>query len=146
MTDSSPPTETWHTEFSVETTATPEAIWQLFVDVPGWKRWNADIERIELDGPFADGTWFTTTPPGREPFRSKLVDVRVNESFVDETRIDDLVVTVAHRLQRLDAAHTRVTYSVDAAGPGAAEVGPAVASDFPQVMAALVALATQVRP
>jgi hypothetical protein len=36
-----------------------------------------------------------------------------------------------------------VTYSVEAAGPDAAEIGAAISSDFPQVLASLAALAEQ---
>ena len=131
----------WRIEHSMETTATPQAIWEIFRDVPGWKRWNAGIERIDLEGPFAGGTWFSMKPPNQDAFRSKLVDVRENESFVDETRIGDLVVTVAHRIQALGARRTRVTYAVEASGPGASDIGPAIASDFPEVLAALASLA-----
>lgn|GEM_PF-2221068 len=42
----------WLTEHSIETTVSPEAIWQQWADVASWPEWNADIERIELDGPF----------------------------------------------------------------------------------------------
>ena len=130
----------WRIQHSIQTTATPAAIWRVLVDVPGWKRWNRGIETIELDGPFEAGTWFTMKPPGQAPLRSRLVDVRANEAFVDETRVGDLVVTVAHRLEPLGAGRTRVTYEVEAAGPEASEVGPVVASDFPEVLAALAAL------
>jgi len=41
----------------------------------------------------------------------------------------------------LPAHRTRITYSVHARGAGAAEIGPAISSDFPDVLAALVALA-----
>ena len=128
---------TWQHEYSIETHAAPEAVWGLFRDVTGWKAWNAGIEEIALDGPFTAGTELTMKPPGQEALRSRLVEVRENECFVDETRVDDLVVTVAHRIERLDAARTRVTYAVAAAGPGAAEIGPMVASDFPDVLASL---------
>lgn len=128
---------TWQQEFSIETTATPEAVWSLFHDVDGWKTWNAGIEAIALDGPFSAGSELTMKPPGQDAMRSRLVDVRENECFVDETRVDALVITVAHRIERLEAGGARVTYAVDAAGPGAAEIGPMVASDFPEVLAAL---------
>jgi uncharacterized membrane protein len=134
-------TETWTAEHTIETAAPPETLWAIFRDVPGWKTWNAGIERIELEGPFAPGTWFTMKPPGQDAMRSQLVDVRENERFVDETRVGDLVVTVAHRLERLPGGRTRVTYVLDAAGPGAQEIGPMIAADFPEVLAALAALA-----
>lgn len=135
----------WRIEHSIETAASPEVIWGIFRDVAGWKRWNAGIERIDLEGPFADGSWLEMKPPGQDAFRSKLVEVRENESFVDETRLGDLVVAVAHRIEALGARRSRITYAVEATGPGASDIGPAVASDFPEVLAALAAIAVEAR-
>ncbi len=129
----------WSKEYSIETTASAAAIWNLFRDVPGWKHWNAGIESIALEGPFANGTWFTMKPPGQDAFRSQLIDVRPNEGFVDETRLGDLVVQVAHRIQRIRPDRTRVVYAVEASGTDAPEVGAAISSDFPDVLAALAA-------
>lgn len=133
--------DSWQTEHSIQTSAAPERIWAIFQDVPGWKRWNAGIEQIELEGPFATGTWFSMTPPGQEALRTKLIDVRDGEHFIDETQVGDLVITVAHRIERVTGNVTRIVYAVEAKGPGAAEIGPAIAADFPEVLAALVALA-----
>ncbi|AKV03702.1 hypothetical protein AKJ09_10365 [Labilithrix luteola] len=134
---------TWQTEHSIETDAAPEVVWAIFREVPSWKSWNSGIETIEVEGPFADGTWFTMKPPGQEAFRSKLVDVRENEGFTDETCVGHLVVRVAHRIERLASGRTRVTYAVDARGPEASEIGPAISADFPEVLASLAALAAE---
>jgi hypothetical protein len=133
--------QAWQGEYGIETSATPAIIWSIFRDVPGWKAWNAGIEHIEIDGPFAAETWFTMKPPGQDALRSKLIEVRENACFVDETRVGDLVIAVAHRIEALGAGRTRIVYAVDARGPEAAEIGPAVASDFPEVLASLVKLA-----
>ena len=130
----------YRTEYSIETSASPEAIWQLFIDVPSWKQWNAGIDRIEMTEPFAVGSEFEMQPTGGPALRSRLIDVAPNRHFVDETRIDDLVITVAHRLERI-ATGTRVIYAVEATGPGSEEVGPMVSSDFPEVLQALRAFA-----
>ena len=133
--------QVWRGEYGIETSATADIIWSIFRDVPGWKTWNAGIEHIDIDGPFEAGTWFTMKPPGEDSLRSKLVEVRENACFVDETRLGDLAITVAHRIESLGAGRTRIVYAVEAFGPEAAEIGPAVASDFPQVLAALAKLA-----
>jgi hypothetical protein len=133
--------QVWRGEYGIETSATADIIWGIFRDVPGWRTWNAGIEHIDIDGPFSTGTWFTMKPPGEDPLRSRLVEVRENECFVDETRIGDLAITVAHRIESLGALRTRIAYAVEARGPEAPEIGPAVASDFPQVLAALAKLA-----
>ena len=126
----------WSAEYSIETSASAEAIWSLFRDVGAWASWNAGIESIALEGPFAAGTSFTMKPPGQDAMRSRLTEVRENECFVDETTVDDLTIRVAHRIERKGKG-ARVTDTVSAEGPGAEEIGPAVASDFPDVLAAL---------
>jgi len=131
----------WFSEYSAETSASPEVIWRIFSDVPGWKQWNAGVEQIEMKGAFAVGTEFVMTPPGQEPLLTRLIEVRENESFVDETRLGELVVIVAHRLERVTSIRTRVTYVVEAIGPGCGDIGPAVSSDFPEVLKSLVKLA-----
>lgn len=131
----------WRYEYAIETSATAATIWSIFRDVPGWKDWNAGVERIAIDGPFAAGTWFTMKPPGEEALRSQLIEVREDVCFVDETRVGDLAIKVAHRIEPLGPARTRIVYAVDAQGPQAAEIGPAVASDFPEVLASLAKLA-----
>jgi len=136
---------TWRTEYAIETSATPETIWSIFRNVPAWKDWNAGIEQIDIDGPFASGTWFTMKPPGEEALRSQLVDVRENVCFVDETRVGDLAILVAHRIEPLGPARTRIVYAVDASGPQAAKIGPAVSADFPEVLASLAKLAEGTR-
>ena len=57
----------WTTEHSLEAPGSPEAIWRVWADVPGWGEWNPDIENIEIDGPFAAGSTITMTPRGQDP-------------------------------------------------------------------------------
>ncbi len=134
------PIDQWRGTHSIETTASPEVIWRFFCDVPGWKTWNAGIERIEIKGLFEVGTEFVMTPPGQGPLLSLLIEVRENECFVDETRVGDLVVVVAHRIENIDSLHTRITYDIEATGPDCAEIGAAISSDFPDVLKSLVQL------
>ena len=133
--------DNWHFEYSAEASVLPEVIWRIFSDVHKWKEWNAGIEEIEMQGPFAVGTEFLMTPPGQEPLVTQLIEVRENEAFVDETHVGDVVIVVAHRLEQMPSSGTRVTYTILASGPGCADVGQAVSSDFPQVLKSLVDLA-----
>lgn len=127
----------WTHEESMETSATPAQVWRLFADVPGWRQWNAGIERIAIHGPFAEGTTFDMQPPGSEPFTSTLLAVDENVGFTDETVIDGTRVVVHHRIAALGPGRTRVTYSTEITGPAAAEFGPMVTGDFPDVLQAL---------
>lgn len=131
----------WQCDYDIEINADPETIWEIFCDVPGWKQWNAGIEHIEINGPFEAGTVFTMTPPGQDPLTTRLIEVRKNEVFVDETRVGDIIVLVAHRIQYVAPKRTHVTYSIQVTGPSAEETGKAIAADFPDVLKALAALA-----
>jgi hypothetical protein len=131
----------WQREFSIETAAAPATIWRIFQDVAGWKAWNAGIEEISIAGPFAEGTEFTMKPPGQEAFTSRLIRVRENEVFDDETVIEGIRAVVSHRIEKIGGSLTRITYAASVSGPGADEIGPLITDDFPDVLKSLVALA-----
>ena len=131
----------WTTEHAIETTATPEAIWQVWADVPRWSEWNGDVARSELSGPFAAGSTITMTTGEGDTIELKLVDAVEPEHFVDEADLGDVVVRTLHRIERLDADRVRVVYRMEISGPAAdnmgPELGPAISADFPEVLAAL---------
>jgi hypothetical protein len=135
----------WKTEHSIETTAQPEDVWRLWEDVPGWPRWNSDIERIELVGPFAAGGRIVMTPFDAEPIDLRIADAVENEHFVDEADLGDVLVRTDHRVERLDSERARVTYRMEITGPAAdslgPQIGPEISADFPQALSALVARA-----
>ena len=131
----------WTASASIETTATPQAVWRLFEDVARWPMWNAGIERIELFGPFATGSTFAMQPLGMEAFTSTLIDVRPDAGFIDETIVEGTRFVVSHALEPLPGGGTRITYATQADGPAAEELGPRVTADFPDVLAALKARA-----
>lgn len=112
------------TESAIDIAATPERVWALWADVPGWPRWNAGVARAALHGPFASGSAFDMQLPDGGPLlHSTLIDVVPNERFTDETAFEGVVV--------------RVTYRTEVEGPGAAEIGAGVSGDFPDVLAVL---------
>ena len=135
----------WTKEDSIETSAPPASVWKLFSNVAACKDWNAGVETIEIHGPFEKGTSFTMKPPGQDAMTSTLIEVTPNESFTDETVVDETRVLVSHRLVALPSGGTRIIYSTEITGPGADEFGPMVTSDFPDVLAALKKIAEQER-
>ena len=131
----------WEHEYSVETTAAPEALWRHWSDMAAWPEWNDGIAAIEVDGPFAVGTTFRMTPPGEEPIPMRLAEIVPGEQFTDEMDGGDFVVRTVHRLTHAAGGRTRIVYRTEISGPAAAEVGPAlgpaITGDFPDVLAAL---------
>jgi len=137
----------WVNEQAVETTASAQDVWRLWADVAGWPTWNGDIERIELDGPFATGSTILMTPKGDDAVELAIVEAVEPTLFVDEADGGDFVVRTTHRVEPLDAERNRVVYRMEITGPAAdtvgPQIGPEISDDFPQVLAALVALAEQ---
>jgi hypothetical protein len=132
----------WTNEQSIETTATPEAIWRLWSDVLGWPEWNRDIEHVEISGPFEAGSTITMTPVGDDPVELRIAEAVEPEMFVDEAALGDVLVRTIHRVERGDGEHNRVVYrmeisclAADTVGP---ELGPQISGDFPETLAALV--------
>ena len=133
----------WTHEESIETSASPATVWKLFSDVARWKDWNAGIEAIEMHGSFVKGTSFTMKPLGQDALTSTLIEVKPNESFTDETVVEKTRVLVSHKLVSLGGGRTKIIYGTEITGPGEAEFGPMVTSDFPDVLLALKKLAEQ---
>lgn len=135
----------WEYEHSIETSAAPEAIWRLWADVENWGTWNAEIEKIEMDGPFAAGTQITMTPPGEDPVLLRIAEVVEDELFVDEARFNGLLLRTIHRIDRIDQNRIRVAYRMEITGTGADEtgpqIGPGITADWPETMASLAELA-----
>jgi hypothetical protein len=131
----------WEYEYRLETTATPEALWQHWSDMPTWPQWNDGIETIDVEGPFEIGTTFTMTPPGDEPIRMRLAEIEPGRSFTDEMDAGDFVVRTEHRLESAGAGLTRIIYRTEITGEKADQVGPQlgpeITADFPGVLAAL---------
>lgn len=45
-----------HFSYSLETSAEPAKIWQIWCDVPNWQQWDAGLKSAELLGAFTIGT------------------------------------------------------------------------------------------
>jgi hypothetical protein len=135
----------WEYEYSAETSASREELWRLWADVESWADWNADIEAIELQGPFAEGSLIAMTPAGQETVHLRLAEVSEPELFVDEAVIGGATFRTTHRLEQLDCGRVRVSYQMEITGPQAdelgPELGPAITSDFPDTVASLIARA-----
>ncbi len=77
--------------------------------------------------------------------RLRLAEVTENESFVDEAELDGVVVHTTRRIEAIGDDRVRVTYRMAITGPAANELGPRtgpqITADFPETVAALIAIA-----
>lgn len=135
----------WSREYTLDTEADPESVWRLLSDVDGWDAWNDGIETIMLDGPLAFGTTFRMTPTGEDALTSTIAEVEPNRRLTDVTDLGELMIRVVHQLEPRATGGTSIAYRVEVTGSAAEdageEIGTAVSSDFPDVLAALAAVA-----
>src|SRR5215471_8222643 len=100
----------WTAEHSIETTASPASVWRLWSDVATWPEWNADIERIEISGPFAAGGTISMTPIGQDTVELRIAEASEPRLFVDEADLGDVLVKTFHRVDSLGEGRSMVTY------------------------------------
>lgn len=70
-----------------------------------------------------------------------LADVVENERFVDEARMNGVVLRTMHHVQPLGDGRVRLVYRMEITGDGADEIGPrigpAITADWPVTLRAL---------
>ncbi len=101
---------------TVETIASPKAIWQVWQDVSNWKTWDHGIEFSKIDGPFTTGTTGTLKPKGGPLIHTKLTHVQPMKAFVDEAKLTLAHIVVSHSLTEY-AGKTQVTHKIEMNGP-----------------------------
>lgn len=136
---------TFEHEGSIETSATPAAVWALWSDIHTWSTWDPPVERVVLDGPFRVGTTGTMTLAGGIEAPFELREVRAEERYLDRLTLGELVIDIDHRVEpREGGSLIRVRTVID--GPGADQIGPMVTAEAPAALAALVAMAEAAAP
>lgn len=135
----------WEHEHTGETTASPEAVWQVLRDLDGWTSWDSSMEWVRLQDPFGVGAKVAMKPKGQDPITSVIVKAEDNRVYADETSLGDVTLRFSHTLEPLAAGGTRVVHRLQITGPAAdqvaPELGPAITDDFPEAMDALLARA-----
>ena len=133
---------------TVETTASPEAVWDIWQDVSNWNTWDPGIEFSSIDGPFKAGTTGTLKPKGGPLVHTKLTSVQPKRMFVDEAKLTLARIIVTHSLTE-SAGKTCVTHQIEMTGPlaflFAFLIGRNMKKNLPQEMREMVKKAESLR-
>lgn len=126
---------------TVETTASPESIWQVWQDVKNWNTWDHGIEYSTINGPFVEGTTGTLKPKGGPLVHTKLSSVEPYKRFVDESKLPLAKILVSHFLTQV-GNKTLVTHQIEMTGPLAFVfaflIGRTMKKNLPHEMQAMV--------
>jgi len=128
-------------ERSVETSASPAAVWKIWSDTSTWAEWNPDVQSMTLNGPFAAGTSGTMkTKQGTR--QVQLTEVVPGRSFRLETTVIPLT-RFAFECQVVGgpAGKTTISQAIRVGGPLGGLVGgmmgPQIANTFPALLQGL---------
>src|SRR5215472_6714467 len=102
----------WVKEYTAECAASPAQVFSILAEPARWSEWNAGVRRIDMHGPFAEGTTAVMVLPDETALPFRFTWIEVDRGC-----------------------------EVDGPADVAAEVGAAVSADFPDVISALGARA-----
>jgi len=126
---------------SVETKASPEAVWRIWSDTSTWPQWNSDVQAMALNGPFAAGT--TGTMKTKQGTRQiQLTDVVPGKSFRLETTVIPLTrFAFECQVAAGPAGNTTISQGIRVGGPLGGLVGGMmsrqIADTFPPLLQGL---------
>jgi hypothetical protein len=128
-------------ERSVETAASPQAAWKIWSDTSTWPAWNADVQSMTLNGPFAVGT--TGTMKTKQGTRAiTLTEVIPGKSFRLETTVIPLTrFAFECKVAPGSAGKTTLSQTIVVGGPLGGLVGgmmgKQIADTFPALLEGL---------
>ena len=126
---------------SVETKASPQAVWRIWSDTATWPEWNPDVQSMALDGPFTAGTTGRMkTKQGTR--RVQLTDVAPGRSFRLETTVIPLTrFAFECQVAAGPAGNTTISQGIRVGGPLGGLVGGMmsrqIADTFPALLRGL---------
>ena len=102
-------------EHTIETSASPAAVWEIWQDVSHWNTWDPGIEYSSINGPFKAGTKGTLKPKGGPLVHTTLTYVEPMKKFVDEAKLPLTRLIVSHSLTQ-SKGKTYVTHHIEMKG------------------------------
>ena len=132
---------------SVETSAAPEKVWQIWSDMSTWGEWNPNVSTMDWRGGFVSGSTGVMNTRAGQHHNMQLVDVQPGRSFALLTSV---VPGTRFRFNcRIEpGTKTRVSQTVEVGGPlGPAMggiLGPQVSKEFGTLLANLARKAESV--
>ncbi len=107
----------WSVEHTTHSSASPEAVWQVWADVAEWPRWNPTIKDVSFDAALAEGTT-GRLKPAKGP-RSKVVlrEVRPVAGFVVVSGLPGARMRIEHEVAEAPEGGSQVTERAVLAGP-----------------------------
>lgn len=127
-------------ERSVNSTASPQAVWKVWSDTSRWPEWNPDVQSMVLTGPFAAGT--TGSMKTKQGTRAiQLTEVVPGRSFSLATTVIPLTRFTFDCRVAAGPDGTRISQAIRVGGPLGGLLGgmmsKQIADTFPALLQGL---------
>jgi uncharacterized protein YndB with AHSA1/START domain len=102
---------------SRQTRASAQSVWQVWSDPSTWHEWNPNVERMEMNGPFANGSTGVMHTPAGQHHQIRLTNIQPGRSFDLETKVIPLTEFTFHCEVVPNAGGSTVSQSLNVSGP-----------------------------
>jgi hypothetical protein len=107
----------WQYEYSADSSAPPDAVWDRYVDVEHWSQWSEKgVDRSSIDGDFEVGTKGKSKAPGFPEGKFELVVVEPQRRFVSKAKLPGGTLYFEHMVEPTDDG-SRITHTAILDGP-----------------------------
>jgi hypothetical protein len=107
----------WQFEHSADSSASPAAVWDRYVDVEHWSQWSKKgVERSSIDGDFEVGTEGMSKAPNLPKGKFELVVVEPEQRFASKAKFPGGSLVFEHMIEPTDGG-TRITHRATLDGP-----------------------------
>lgn len=126
---------------SRHTRASAEAIWRLWSDPSTWHQWNPNVQRMDMNGPFANGTTGIMHTPAGQHHQVQLTNIQPGRAFDLQTSVLPLTRFTFHCEVVAEGNGSTIGQSVAMSGPLGVVFGPLagqrIAASFEPLLKAL---------
>jgi hypothetical protein len=106
----------WVVTAEVKTKADPRDIWNLWVDVSSWPKWDHELEWSSLDGPFKVGSTGKLKPKGWFASKFSLISVEEGKEHIDRTKMPFTRIIFSHSLMPSENGQVIIVHHVEVSG------------------------------
>jgi hypothetical protein len=97
-----------------QTIADPEAIFQLWLDVNNWNKFDESVEWARLDEAFSPGNHFSLKPKGGPKVKATIVSVKHNREFTNTSQMPGAELKFIHTvIKKSGSTSVSVIISID---------------------------------
>lgn len=106
----------WNFQADAMARATSQDVWEVWIDVQSWPKWDHDLEWSSLNGPFKVGTEGKLKPKGWPASKFCLTSVEEGKSHSDKTVMPMTEIIFNHSVTPCNKLEVRIIHRVEVSG------------------------------